>query len=65
VAVSAFKGQLDKPQVDSGLSGAGLKADARTEQLSIAQLQALGEAFRKKLAEVLGEERPTLANQGG
>ncbi len=65
VAVSAFKGQLDKPQVDSVLSAAGLKADARTEQLSIAELQGLCELFRKKLAEVLGVERPKLANQGG
>lgn len=65
VAVSAFKGQLDKPQVDSVLTSAGLKSDARTEQLSIPELQGLCEVFRLKLVEVLGEERPKLANQGG
>lgn len=64
VAVSAFKGQLDKPQVDSVLTGLALKTDARTEQLSMEQLQELCEAFRKKLSEVLGVERPKLANQG-
>ena len=64
VAVAAFKGQLSKPQVDEVLGVAGLKADARTEQLSVAELQSLSEHFRQKLVEVSGEERPRLANQG-
>lgn len=64
VAISAFKGQLDKPQVDSVLNAAGLKPDARTEQLQIAELQALCELFRKQLCDVTGLERPRIANQG-
>ena len=64
VAVSAFKGQLSKPQVDEVLSSASLKEDARTEQLSVKELQSLSELFRQKLIEVTGEDRPRLANQG-
>ena len=55
VAVAAFKGQLDKPQVDEVLSAEGYGADARTEQLSVEQMQSLCEAFRLKLKEVNGE----------
>jgi 16S rRNA (adenine1518-N6/adenine1519-N6)-dimethyltransferase len=64
VAVAAFKGQLSKPQVDEVLEVAALKADSRTEQLGVAELQSLSELFRKKLIEVTGEEKPRLANQG-
>jgi 16S rRNA (adenine1518-N6/adenine1519-N6)-dimethyltransferase len=46
VAVSAFKEHLDKSQVDAVLQSQGYGADTRTEQLSIAQLQSLCEAFR-------------------
>ncbi len=49
VAVSAFKGRLSKPAVDDVLARAGLDADARTEQLSIARLQELCEMFRQQL----------------
>ena len=55
VAVAAFKGQLDKPQVDEVLSAEGFGADARSEQLSVEQMQSLCEAFRMKLQEVNGE----------
>lgn len=65
VAIAAFKGQLSKPQVDEVLVAAGLKPDARTEQLNVTELQALCELFRQKLIEVLDEESPRLANQGG
>jgi 16S rRNA (adenine1518-N6/adenine1519-N6)-dimethyltransferase len=52
VAVAAFKGQLEKPQVDEVLSSEGFGADARSEQLSVEQMQSLCEAFRMKLKEV-------------
>jgi 16S rRNA (adenine1518-N6/adenine1519-N6)-dimethyltransferase len=65
VAVSAFKGQLSKPQVDEVLAAAGLRPDARTEQLTVKEMQNLCELFRQKLVVVLGEEKPRLANQGG
>ena len=52
VAVAAFKGQLEKPQVDEVLSAEGFGADARSEQLSVEQMQSLCEAFRMKLKEV-------------
>ncbi len=64
VAVAAFKGQLSKSQIDEVLEEAELKSDARTEQLGVAELQALGELFRQKLIAVTGEEKPRLANQG-
>ncbi len=64
VAVSAFKGQLSKPDVDEVLGKAELKEDSRTEQLSVADLQGLSELFRQKLVEVTGESNPRLANQG-
>ncbi|WP_084417201.1 16S rRNA (adenine(1518)-N(6)/adenine(1519)-N(6))-dimethyltransferase RsmA [Mariniblastus fucicola] len=64
VAVAAFKGQLSKPQVDEVLAEAGLREDARTEQLSVEELQSLCELFRQKLVEVTGEQNPRLANQG-
>ncbi len=64
VAVAAFKGQLSKQQVDEVLAAAGLKEDARTEQLNIEELQSLSELFRQQLIAVTGEEKPRLANQG-
>ena len=51
VAVSAFKGQLTKPEVDEVLSQHELGPDSRTEQLPPDDLLALGESFRLKLAE--------------
>ncbi len=52
VAISAFKGRLTKPQVDEVLSSLGLGPDARTEQLSVEQIQEMSERFRQKLLEV-------------
>jgi 16S rRNA (adenine1518-N6/adenine1519-N6)-dimethyltransferase len=63
VAVSAFKGQLDKPQVDEVLVGLGHGPDARSEQLDVTAMQALCEGFRQQLIKVTGEEKPTLVNQ--
>jgi 16S rRNA (adenine1518-N6/adenine1519-N6)-dimethyltransferase len=52
VAISAFKDRLTKPQVDEVLSAQKLSQEARTEQLSVQEIQRLGEAFRLKLNEV-------------
>jgi 16S rRNA (adenine1518-N6/adenine1519-N6)-dimethyltransferase len=49
VAISAFRDELDKPQVDEVLQAAGLGPQARTEELSVERLQALCELFRQKL----------------
>ena len=51
VAVAAFKNQLTKPQVDEVLDEMGLGPDARTEQLSVGQMQKMCELFRLRLAE--------------
>ena len=64
VAVSAFKGQLSKPEVDEVLARLSINADARTEQLTMAELQTLCEAFRQQVIKVSGEEKPVMANQG-
>lgn len=64
VAVSAFKGQLTKPQVDEVLGELSIEADARTEQLNMAEMQTLCEAFRQQVIKVTGEEKPVMANQG-
>jgi len=63
VAVSAFKNQLEKPDVDDVLSRLGYGADVRSEQLDIDSMLALSEAFRQKVIQVTGVERPVLANQ--
>ena len=52
VAISAFKEELNKPQVDEVLTEMQLGPQARTEQLSVEELQALCELFRKKVNEV-------------
>lgn len=65
VAISAFKGQLSKSEVDDVLQGQSIGADSRTEQLTAEEMRALCEAFRQKVIEVTGEERPVMANQGG
>ena len=49
VAISAFKNQLEKPEVDAVLEKHQLGSDSRTEQLDIAMLQALCESFRQQL----------------
>ena len=52
VAISAFKGRLDKPAVDLVLQKAELGPQARTEQLSIGQIQGLCELFRNELSAI-------------
>lgn len=52
VAIAAFRDRLTKPQVDDVLQAAGLGADARTEQLSIEELQTLSERFRQTLGQL-------------
>lgn len=64
VAISAFKGQLEKPHVDEVLQALEYGPTARSEELTVEQMQTLGEAFRQQLIKVTGEERPVLANQG-
>ena len=49
VAISAFKTQLTKPEVDEVLSRHDLAADCRTEQLTPDELFALSESFREKV----------------
>ena len=63
VAVSAFKNQLEKVDVDDVLSGIGHGAAVRSEQLDIENMLSLSEAFRQKVIAVTGVERPVLANQ--
>lgn len=65
VAVSAFKGQLSKPQIDEVLAQQKIGSDARTEQLNMQQLQVLCESFRQQVIKVTGEANPVMANQGG
>jgi len=65
VAVSAFKGQLTKPQVDEVLQQLDIGSDARTEQLKMSEMQTLCEAFRQQVIKVTGEANPVMANQGG
>lgn len=50
VAISAFKGQLTKPEVDEVLAEHQLAADARTEQLTPDELLALCESFRARVS---------------
>ncbi len=50
VAISGFRDQLSKPEVDEVLQAMGLGPDARTEQLPVEELIRLGELFRAKLA---------------
>jgi len=49
VAVSAFKNELSKPEVDEVLAARNLGPTARTEELSVDEILALCEAFRSKL----------------
>ena len=65
VAISAFKNQLDKSQVDEVLNGMELGPDARTEQLEVPRIQELCKRFRQKLIEVTGDSKPSMANQAG
>ncbi len=55
VAVSAFKNELSKSQVDEVLASQQLGPTAQTEELSVERLLALCEAFRGKLASTSSE----------
>jgi len=48
VLLSAFKGRLEKPDVDEVLNAMGFAPDARAEQLDVETILALCEAFRAK-----------------
>ena len=50
VVLSAFKGKLDKPQVDSLLEEVGVRGDLRAEQLSVEQIMQLCETARTRLS---------------
>ena len=50
VAVSAFKNELSKSEVDEVLASQELGPTARTEELSVERLLDLCEAFRERLA---------------
>lgn len=50
VVLSAFKGQLDKPQVDEVLAAQGLAHEVRAENLTVDEILALCEAVRAKLS---------------
>lgn len=63
VAISAFKNQLEKSDVDAVLTELGHGPDARSEQLDVTAMQKLGEAFRQRLIEVTGDPHPKLVNQ--
>jgi 16S rRNA (adenine1518-N6/adenine1519-N6)-dimethyltransferase len=49
VVLSAFKGQLDKPQVDEILAGLQLPHETRAEQLDVETILRLCEAVRAKV----------------
>ena len=46
VVISAMKGRLQKAEVDEVLTRLGHAANARAEQLSVEEIQALAEALR-------------------
>ena len=52
VVVAAFKGRLDKPQVDEVLAEQHLGPTCRAEELDIPRMIALSEALRQKLSDV-------------
>ena len=52
VAISAFKEELTKPQVDEVLQQAELGPTARTEELSVERIQSLCELFRQQLMQL-------------
>jgi 16S rRNA (adenine1518-N6/adenine1519-N6)-dimethyltransferase len=64
VAVSAFKNELSKPEVDDVLTSQQLGPTARTEELSVERLLSLCEAFRGKLA-AAGHPRVGPASRAG
>ena len=50
VAISAFKGQLSKSDVDEVLDAMGFGPNTRTEQLDVETMQQTSELFRQKVA---------------
>ena len=64
VAISAFHDTLTKADVDDVLQSMELGADARTEQLTVADMQNLCQRFREKVIAVTGNPNPRMANQG-
>jgi 16S rRNA (adenine1518-N6/adenine1519-N6)-dimethyltransferase len=51
VLPSAFKGRLDKPEVDAILEAQGIPAATRAEQLDVATVILLADAVQRRLAE--------------
>ncbi|TWU04264.1 16S rRNA (adenine(1518)-N(6)/adenine(1519)-N(6))-dimethyltransferase RsmA [Stieleria varia] len=56
VVISAMKGRLDKTQIDEVLSQLGHGENARTEELTVQQIQELVEALRQKEIAVGGAQ---------
>ena len=54
VAVAAFKNLLTKPQVDEVLTELELGPQARTEELSVEEMQTMCEHFRQQLIAIQG-----------
>ena len=52
VVLSAFKGKLEKPHVDTVLQALNFSPDARAEQLDVETIKVLAEHLRRKLDEV-------------
>lgn len=51
VVISAFKGKLEKSDVDEVLQQLGMNAETRAEELPVDAIREMAEAFRVKLAE--------------
>lgn len=60
VVISATKGRLDKPAVDAVLEKLGHGATARTEELTVPQIQDLAEALRQATQAACGPDQPNL-----
>jgi 16S rRNA (adenine1518-N6/adenine1519-N6)-dimethyltransferase len=58
VVLSAFKGRLDKPEVDEVLAELGLGETARAEELDVPMLLRVSDALRLKLAAKRSEQEP-------
>ena len=57
VVISAFKGQLEKPDVDEVLSQMELGPNARAEELPVERIQELGELFRLRVEALEGGQK--------
>lgn len=58
VVISATKGRLDKAAVDAVLEKLGHGATARTEELTVTQIQDLAEALRQATQAACGPDEP-------